>query len=262
MRAKLEEHALVLRHVDYGESDVIVELLTRESGRVGLFARGARKSNRRFVGGLGPFTLLRVSFLPGKNDALGTLSGSEALEFFDGIVGDPLKLAAGAHFLSLLREALPGGTGADPAFSWVLDVFRWMARCPNDSALLAFGMLRAEIVLLQDAGLLAALDCCAATGVPIGELSRAIFVPGEGVFAADTSTLSWEGVALDRAALRLLEGVLERKLPDSTPPEAFHALRKALFLTWMATLERPPKTWAPWDEALNRALCRGKVDNS
>lgn len=42
--------AIVLRAIDYGESDRILGLLTRDFGKLSVFARGARKSKRRFAG--------------------------------------------------------------------------------------------------------------------------------------------------------------------------------------------------------------------
>ena len=42
--------AIVLGHVDYGEADRIVRLLTAEEGRISAMARGARRSKKRFAG--------------------------------------------------------------------------------------------------------------------------------------------------------------------------------------------------------------------
>ena len=47
--------AVVVRVVDYGEADRIVTLLTRARGKLAAMARGARKSRRRFAGGVGMF---------------------------------------------------------------------------------------------------------------------------------------------------------------------------------------------------------------
>jgi DNA repair protein RecO (recombination protein O) len=49
----LVTRAILLRAVATGESDRVVTLLGRETGRISAIARGARKSVRRFSGGLG-----------------------------------------------------------------------------------------------------------------------------------------------------------------------------------------------------------------
>ena len=46
--------AIVLRRVAYGEADLVVTLLGLDTGRVSALARAARKSSRRFAGGLEP----------------------------------------------------------------------------------------------------------------------------------------------------------------------------------------------------------------
>jgi DNA repair protein RecO (recombination protein O) len=47
-----ETRALLLRRVDYGESDLILGLFTEKLGRVSALARGARRSMKRFGGSL------------------------------------------------------------------------------------------------------------------------------------------------------------------------------------------------------------------
>jgi DNA repair protein RecO (recombination protein O) len=54
------EEALVLRAIDFGESDRIVHLLTPQSGRINAIAKGAKRSVRRFPGTLDLFNHLRV----------------------------------------------------------------------------------------------------------------------------------------------------------------------------------------------------------
>ncbi|HEY8493863.1 MAG TPA: recombination protein O N-terminal domain-containing protein, partial [Myxococcota bacterium] len=50
--ARLDTEALVLRVVDYGESDRIAHLLTPETSRLTVIAKGARRSRKRFPGAL------------------------------------------------------------------------------------------------------------------------------------------------------------------------------------------------------------------
>jgi DNA repair protein RecO (recombination protein O) len=49
----LSTAAIVLRATSYGEADRVVMLFGRTTGRLSALARGARKSQRRFAGGLG-----------------------------------------------------------------------------------------------------------------------------------------------------------------------------------------------------------------
>ena len=58
--ATLHTEALVLRAVDFGESDRILHLLVPDGGRLTAIAKGARRSVKRFAGGLDLFQQLRV----------------------------------------------------------------------------------------------------------------------------------------------------------------------------------------------------------
>lgn len=59
--------ATVLRLVRYGEADLIVDVLTQDTGRLSFIARGARASKRRFAGILDLFATLRLHLQGGKN---------------------------------------------------------------------------------------------------------------------------------------------------------------------------------------------------
>jgi DNA repair protein RecO (recombination protein O) len=56
----LEASALLLRKIDYGEADLVLQMLTDTLGRVGVIARFARASKRRFAGGVEPIHSLRI----------------------------------------------------------------------------------------------------------------------------------------------------------------------------------------------------------
>lgn len=58
--------AVVLRCRSYGDTDVIVRLLTPAHGKIAAIAKAAKKSVKRFGGLLDTFTLLNVVALPGR----------------------------------------------------------------------------------------------------------------------------------------------------------------------------------------------------
>ena len=66
MRGGSEVLGIVVGHVDYGEADRIVHLLTPEQGRVAAMARGARKSRKRFGGALDLGNRIRTHISRGK----------------------------------------------------------------------------------------------------------------------------------------------------------------------------------------------------
>ena len=60
--------AVVLRRVDYRESDRIVTLFTESLGKVGAIARAARSSQKRFAGGLESLCVVEVTLEPGRGE--------------------------------------------------------------------------------------------------------------------------------------------------------------------------------------------------
>lgn len=102
MDTKIEERAIVLRTAAVRESDLIVTLLTHSHGKVAAVARGARKSKRRFPGGLdlfdfGVFSLQRLK----SHDHLFQLDSLERAEAWLGLRSDLASLSYAALALEL-----------------------------------------------------------------------------------------------------------------------------------------------------------------
>lgn len=87
MLAAMQIHssdAIVLRHVDYGEADRIVTCLTRDVGLIKGFARGARKSVKRFGAALEPLAEVRLFWSEGRG-GLPSLKEAELVSLHDGL---------------------------------------------------------------------------------------------------------------------------------------------------------------------------------
>jgi len=74
-RASLEP-AYVLHHYPYRDSSLLLEVFTRDHGRIGLVARGARSEKSRWRGQLQLFMPLTLSW--SARGELGTLTGAES----------------------------------------------------------------------------------------------------------------------------------------------------------------------------------------
>jgi DNA repair protein RecO (recombination protein O) len=55
-----KDRAIILKTIDHGESDKIVTLITVQHGKINAIAKGARRSKKRFLNALEPFTCLSV----------------------------------------------------------------------------------------------------------------------------------------------------------------------------------------------------------
>ena len=96
------EPAYLLHHRAWRDTSRVVELMTRDRGRVSLFAKGARRAGNAWRAVLQPFAPLLVSW-SGPGDG-GTLT---AAEFSAGVPGlPPARLLSGFYLNELLLKLL------------------------------------------------------------------------------------------------------------------------------------------------------------
>jgi DNA repair protein RecO (recombination protein O) len=110
-----EEHAILLRSEDSGEADRRIALLGEEHGLLWVTARGARRSKKRFVGLLEPFT--RGLFRLGRRKRTIYLEGVELQGRRDRIPGDLGRFYLASYLCELTSRALRVGSPAPEVFA-------------------------------------------------------------------------------------------------------------------------------------------------
>jgi len=144
--ASLETEALILRSVDFGESDRILHLLVPEAGRLTAIAKGARRSVRRFAGTLDLFNHLRVRLDLRRPGQVSRLDQARLVRNFAPLRSDPARFALGCYLLELLDRLAPeGGARRDMQrlFRFALESFEAIAAHRPDAALRTILELRA-----------------------------------------------------------------------------------------------------------------------
>lgn len=86
-----QQPAFILHHRPFRDSSQILDILTRDHGKIALVARGSRGAKSRLRGVIRPFLPLRVSWVA-RSD-LGTLTGAEAAGLPAGLRGDAMLSA-------------------------------------------------------------------------------------------------------------------------------------------------------------------------
>jgi DNA repair protein RecO (recombination protein O) len=222
--------ALVLRAVDYGESDRVVTLLSRERGKLTAFARGARASRRRFGGALEPFTLVAAELRERAGSDLLGLDSVTPLRAHGGIRGELARIACAGYAAELARELVRDHEPHEELFDLLLAALGALDRGPARPALLrAF-----ELGALRAAGLAPRLDACARCGGPLPAAGGARFDPGHGgALCEGCAPLAAPGApSLTAGALaalgRLADGGLAAADAEPLAPAAGRELREAL----------------------------------
>jgi DNA repair protein RecO (recombination protein O) len=90
--------------VSYGESDRVVTLFGRTTGRVSALARGARKSQRRFAGGLGLGSVGEISVRERAGAELLTLESFEVTSSHGSFGSDVARMAHAAYVAELVSK--------------------------------------------------------------------------------------------------------------------------------------------------------------
>lgn len=173
---RLKLTAFVLRAVDYGESDRVITLLSRERGKVSAFARGARASRRRFGGALEPFTLVSAEARERSGSDLLGLDSVTPLRAFGGIRGDLSCIACAGYAVELARELVRDQEPHEELFQLLHAYLGTLDTAPARP----WGLRAFEMGALGAAGFLPRVDGCARCGgaLPADETLR--FDPPQG----------------------------------------------------------------------------------
>lgn len=157
--------AIVLGHVDYGEADRIVRLITAEDGRLAAMARGARRSKRRFAGTLDLGNRVIVQLKAGKGN-LPVITEVHLEEGHPHVRGDLARITQMAYACELVG-ALARENHSEPKLFGLLQVALLVldGATAAPSAVFRWGL---EAKALSFAGLSPGLRRCMVCEHPLG----------------------------------------------------------------------------------------------
>jgi len=142
----IRTEALILRSIDFGESDRILHLLVPEIGRLPVIAKGARRSVRRFSGTLDLFSHVKIQVDLRRPTSLARLDQATLIDPFIALRIDTARFALGCYLLELFGRLAPErGVRADTQrlFSFALGALRMVAQRVPDPRLRTLIELRA-----------------------------------------------------------------------------------------------------------------------
>lgn len=120
MLGKVE--GIVLRTNDYGEGNKIITVLTKEMGKVGMMARGARKTRSRLSAASQPL-IRALFFLRAGTTGLASLNQAELLQSFPNIREDLYKSAYASYIAELTDRFSEDRQTNVPLFQLLLESF-------------------------------------------------------------------------------------------------------------------------------------------
>jgi DNA repair protein RecO (recombination protein O) len=209
---------IVVRWVDVFETSVVVTLFTRELGKVGALAKGARRLKSPLQGGLDLLGVSDIVVLHKASEALDLVTEAAPVERFESLRRDLAALYAGYYIAELLSDL----TDLHDPHPKLFDAATITLRHLGDPTLRSRRLLRFELACLRELGHMPALDSCAHCG---------------------TAVTAWRGA--DMVAFGLATGGV--LCPDCRPGQPHVATLSGPTLDAIRTLASPGGGWRDLD---------------
>lgn len=113
--------AVVIRSMDFSESDKIVTFFTRDFGKLKGIAKGAKRSKKRFGNTLELFSHISLLFFEKENVGLARINNCNIIEPYMELYKDIEKIAYGSYFIELIDELVGEREKNDEIFSLLVD---------------------------------------------------------------------------------------------------------------------------------------------
>ena len=200
-RSRHKTSAVVLRCLDYGESDRIVTFYTLEFGKLSGIAKGAKKSQKRFANALEPFTCSHILFTKRGRDTLAFIENCDMINHYAAIRGDLEKTLLASYMVDVTEQFTMEGKRQDGLYYLLIKFLAIIADGKPTESLIRFFEMR----LLKLAGYEPILDRCVACGHPVGNGDSYYFLPKDGGIRCNACHHSGsEAVTISTGAIKSL----------------------------------------------------------
>ncbi len=155
---------IVIRANHYGESNKIVTLFTRELGKIGVMARGAKKPSSRLSALTHPFTYGSFLIQTGSGSGMGTLSQGEIIASMRSIREDIFLTAYASYVVELTDRATESRKSNPFLFELLFQTLTYIDEGYDKDVLLYIYKLK----MLDVLGIAPQLNRCAICGASDG----------------------------------------------------------------------------------------------
>jgi DNA repair protein RecO (recombination protein O) len=159
----VKTEAVVLRSIRYGEADRILHLYSRDRGRIGAIAKGARKPKSRFGGRLEPFFRLDLMLHEGRSELM-TVTGVTTVDGYPRLRSDGAAIGAGARACDAVLRLLDAAEPNPPAYNLLCRYLELLDTPGNPGAARLEVALSFRLKLALVAGFAPELASCARCG--------------------------------------------------------------------------------------------------
>ena len=212
----METEAIVLDCYDYGESDIIITFFSQEKGKITAIAKGAKKSQQRFVNKLELFSFLHIICSTKAGQNLAFLSEADLHTSFINI-----RYNLGLYTVaSVIREFLLTGIKEDEPDEQIFGLSLWALHHINllqqPDTILTLFLIR----FFEYLGYRPNLETCCKCDQQISIDKKYNFSPSEGrLICSGCNDNSGRGIALSHGTIKILRSA------QDLPLERLHRLK-------------------------------------
>jgi DNA repair protein RecO (recombination protein O) len=205
-------NAIVIRSLNYGESDKIVTFFTRDFGKLKGIAKGARRSKKRFQNALGLFSHLCLVFFDKEGLGLVRAESCDILHSFPKIREDLRKIVYGNYYLELANEMAGEREVNREAFELLFSFLKTLEEtAPQEEQLRLF-----EIRMLSLFGYrpnMRRCGLCKKGGDDLKEIPIVFFSLEKGTLVCERCSKTWNNlIPLSLGTARLIEKTSQMEL--------------------------------------------------
>lgn len=222
---------LTLKNFPLGEADLIVTLYTRDSGKLRVSAKGARRSTSKLVGHFEPLALVKLSLAQARN--LDIVTQAQTVETFPDLKRDLKGITKGLYVAELVDGFGSEGNPNQALYYLAIETLRAIGQAPNSEWPIHYF----ELHLLEVSGLMPELYHCVECRRQLAP-GRHRFSPNMGgTFCLDCTPTDAYFKPLSLRALKVLRLLDRSRLAEIPPLPMDKALEQELKTVLSTTVE-------------------------
>lgn len=195
MLEKIE--GIIIKTIDYGETNKIITIFSKNIGKFSALARGAKKPRSRMAAVAQPFIL--GQFFVYVNQGLSTIQQGEIIDSFRGIREDIVKTAYTAYITELTEKLLDEKSPDPFLYEQLHETMKWIAE-KEDSEI---PIMMYELKLFGKGGFAPIFSQCVHCGAK--EDAAAFSIPEGGLLCNRCRYVDPDAIQLSKIQIKMLQ---------------------------------------------------------